>query len=387
MIIWCLFGIAAGIIAGLIPGLHSNNITIILATTPFFGTEITSFILSMCITQSFVEFIPSTILGIPSENTFESILPAHKLILEGKGIHAINYTVLGGIIAVIIGVLLTQPFFLFLEQNSTQLIQITPIILSIALLIFVKEGKSFKKKIEIIFIILAAGCQGILFQNQLFALITGYFGLAGLILSLNETKNIPLQETTPTEINLETIKYGFIGTIGGAIVAIMPGIGSNTAGGIINTLKKIPNPQNYLTLLGSINASNFFFSYATLLALSKARNGAMIAIQEKIFYGEETLFFGTIIMLFSAAVGGIITIILAKKATKILTKKNEQTLNKLCILFIIILALAISGLIGLITLIFSTALGIYTIKKGHKRSTLMSSLILPTILFYLFILI
>ncbi|MDD2531082.1 MAG: tripartite tricarboxylate transporter permease [Candidatus ainarchaeum sp.] len=387
MILFCLLGVLAGIIAGLIPGLHSNNITIILATTPFFGIEITSFILSMCITQSFVEFIPSTMLGIPSENTFESILPAHKMVLEGKGLEAINYTVLGGIIAVIIGALLTHPFFLFLEQNQTQLRNITPLILTLAIIIFIKEGKNFKHKIGLIFIILAAGCQGILFQDQLFPLITGYFGLAGLILSLNETKNIPNQEKGEIIINFETIKYGLIGTIGGAIVAIMPGIGSNTAGGIINTLKKIPNSKNYLTLLGSINTSNFFFSFATLLALSKARNGAMIAIQEKIFYGEETLFFGTIIMILSAAIGGISTILLAKKATKLINKKNEQILNKICIIFIIFLIIMMNGINGLITLIFSTALGVYTIKKGYKRSTLMSSLIIPTILFYLFILI
>ena len=91
---------------------------------------------------------------------------------RGKGLEAINYTVLGGIIAVIIGTLLTHPFFLFLEQNQTQLTKITPLVLSIALIIFIKEGKTFKQKIGIIFVIIAAGCQGILFQNQLFPLIT-----------------------------------------------------------------------------------------------------------------------------------------------------------------------------------------------------------------------
>ena len=113
----------------------------------------------------------------------------------------------------------------------------------------------------------------------------------------------------------------------------------------------------------------------------------MLTIQEKIFYGEKTLLFGTIIMLLSAAIGGIATILLAKKFVKIINTKTEQKLNKLCIIFIIILVLAMNGTLGIITLIFSTALGIYTIKKGYKRSTLMSSLIIPTILFYLFILI
>ena len=50
----------------------------------------------------------------------------------------------------------------------------------------------------------------------------------------------------------------------------------------------------------------------------------MLTIQEKIFYGEKTLLFGTIIMLLSAAIGGIATILLAKKFVKIINTKTEQ---------------------------------------------------------------
>ena len=388
MIFWCLLGSGAGIIAGLIPGLHSNNIAIILAITPFFGIEITAFMLSMCITQSFVEFIPSTFIGAPSENTFESVLPAHKLLLEGKALDAIYHTIFGGLIAVIVGTLLTIPFFIFLEQNSNQILILTPIILILALIIFITEEKNFKKKLIILFIIIAAGGQGILFKDQIFPLITGYFGIAGILYSIKNKENLSfVKQNNECEINKESAKDALIGVIGGAIVSIMPGIGSNTAGGIINVFRKTTTPKNYLTMLGAINTSNFFFSFAMLLALSKARNGTMIALSDKIFYTQETLFIGTIIMLFSAGIGGLATIIIAKKAIKLFNEKNIKLLNIFCLIFMIILVGVMNGVIGIITLFFATVLGIYTLTQNVRRSTLMSSLIVPTILFYLFILI
>ena len=387
MILWCLLGTLAGIIAGLIPGLHSNNIAIVLAFTPFFGIEITAFMLAMCITQSFVEFIPSTFLGAPSENTFESVLPAHKLLLEGKALEAINHTVFGGIVAVIVGAILTIPFFIFLEQNSTQIMTLTPIILIFALIIFITEEKNTRKRLIILFVIVSAGGQGFLFKDQVFPLISGYFGIAALIYSLKEKEEIKkINQSEECKIEKESIKDALLGIMGGAIVSVMPGIGSNTAGGIINALRKTTNPKNYLTMLGAINASNFFFSFAMLLALSKARNGTMIALADKIFYTQETLFTGTTIMLFAAGIGGLCTIIIAKKAIHLFNEKNTKRLNIFCLIFMIALIGITNGLVGLIAAFFSSALGIYTISQNIKRSTLMSSLIVPTIFFYLFIL-
>lgn len=388
MILWCLIGACAGIIAGLIPGLHSNNIAVILTATPFFGIEITAFMLSMCITQSFVEFIPSTFIGVPSENTFESILPAHKLLLEGKALEAIAHTVMGGMIAVIAGAILTVPFFIFLEENSNQIIIITPLILAIALIIFITEEKKLNKKIVVLFVIIAAGAQGFLFKDQIFPLITGYFGIPGIIYSLKEKENVlEIKQSENYEIKKESIKDALVGIMGGAIVSVMPGIGSNTAGGIINVLRKTASPQNYLTMLGAINASNFFFSFSMLFALSKARNGTMIALQDKILFSPETLFLGTLIMIFAAGIGGLATIIISKKVTTIFAKKNIKSLNILCLIFMILLVLILNGLAGITALFFASALGLYTINQNIRRSTLMSSLIVPTIFFYIFILI
>jgi len=382
---WLLLGSGAGIIAGLIPGLHSNNIALLLAASPFFGEEITIFALGMCITQSFTEFIPSIFLGAPAENTFESVLPAHRLLLSGKALEAVCCTVFGGLIAVLLGSALTPIFFLYIEENSQQIINATPFVLGFALLVFIFGEKSWTKRIWTGFIVIAAASQGILFSGQIFPLITGYFGIASTIHSLKEiTSKAPQQRKA--EIGKESIWDAIVGLIGGALVSVMPGIGSNTAAGIINVFKKTSSTKGYLTMLGSINASNFFFSFATLFALSKARNGTMIALQEKMFFTPQMLFIGTLAMVCAAGIGGLCTIILAKKAMGILDEKKTRVLSITSIVLMIILVGAFNGGIGLIAMFFATILGILTITKGVRRSTCMSALIVPAMFFYIFIL-
>jgi len=385
IILFCIAGMIAGIIAGLIPGLHSNNIAVIISATPYFGIDICAFILCMCTTQVFIEFIPSTFFGAPSETTFEAVLPAHKMLLEGKAYEAICLTTLGAIIAFSLGAALTPWFFEYLEKNSNEIMQITPAILIFALVVFPLSEKGWRAKLTSIFIIIAAGTQGYLFNGQVFPLITGYFGIAGTIYSLKEENHLQKQVHEVT-VKISEIKNALVGMIGGAIVAVMPGIGSNTAGGIINIFKKNSDSRGYLTMLGAINASNFFFSFATLFALSKARNGGMLAIKDKIFLTPQMMSYGTELMLISAGIGGFFAILLAKKATKILNPNHIKKIGIITVIFMIILVGVINGPIGLIALFFSTALGLFTITSKIRRSTMMASLIVPVLFFYVFIL-
>jgi putative membrane protein len=384
MLAWCTLGIILGTIAGLIPGLHSNNIAIIITLSPFFGNEIMAMVLSMSITQCFVEFIPSTFLHTPSETNFESILPAQKMLLNGESLEAICLVVTGGVIAVILGALLTPLMIIFLENNNELIIKSTPIILAFTIIAMIIEAKNPKKSLLTAFVIIAAGAQGIAFSGQIFPLITGFFGVSGVIYALRE-KPINIKQKNTCEFD-SNITEALTGLIGGAIVSIMPGIGSNTAAGIIKTFKKTNGEKKYLTMLGAINASNFFFSFAMLFALEKTRNGSMLAISEKIFYTPQTLFIGTLIMIISAGAGGLITLALSKKASNYFEKINPQKLSILALIIMILLVFAFNGLSGLTALFFSTALGTYTLINGVKRSACMASLIIPVLFFYLFIL-
>jgi len=112
------FGMFAGIITGLIPGLHVNNIAAaVLLMLPFLSQQfslyaISCFIVSMAITHTIFDFIPSTLLGIPEDDTCLSTLPAHKMVLQGKAFEAIYLTAVGGLISTLM-VVFSLPLLIF----------------------------------------------------------------------------------------------------------------------------------------------------------------------------------------------------------------------------------------------------------------------------------
>ena len=121
IILFLIFGIFAGTVAGLIPGIHINLIGAILVSLSislFYSVNsiyIVVFIVAMAITHTFVDFIPSVFLGCPDTDTELSILPGHELLKQGKGYEAILLTCYGSLAAIFILVLIFLPsVFVFL---------------------------------------------------------------------------------------------------------------------------------------------------------------------------------------------------------------------------------------------------------------------------------
>jgi putative membrane protein len=340
----------------------------------------------MCVAQSFVDFIPSIFLGAPSPDTFEGVLPGHAMMMKGKAYEAICLTVFGGLIALLAGTALTPLFFLYIQENGDNIIAATPAIIIFALAIMAGSEKGWKKKAISVFIIAAAATQGMLFRGQIFPLITGYFGIAGILYSIKE-KPFCVKQSKEADIKIRRGVSALVGTVGGAIVAVMPGIGSNVAAGMIKAFSRKIRTKDYLVMLGSINVSNFFFSYATLFAISKARNGAMLAIKDKFFATPETLYYGTLIMLISGGAGGLIALALSKKAASFFTEKRTLLFSVCSLILMAILVGLFNGTVGITAMLFAAALGLFGLTQKTKRSCCMGALVVPTLFFYVFILI
>ena len=95
-------GILAGTFTGLIPGIHTNTLAVILLALLGYLSSIpvlvlAVFLISMVITHSFLDFIPSIFFGAPEPATALSVLPGHNLLLKGEGYKALKLTVIGGL--------------------------------------------------------------------------------------------------------------------------------------------------------------------------------------------------------------------------------------------------------------------------------------------------
>ena len=131
-----LLGTIAGTLTGLFPGIHINLISAILVSSlslPFISSlpiiSLIVFIVSMSITHTFLDFIPSILLGAPEEDSFLSVLPGHQLLKQGRGYEAIILTLYGSISALLFLPILIPAFIFFLPTVFSSIKLIIPFIL------------------------------------------------------------------------------------------------------------------------------------------------------------------------------------------------------------------------------------------------------------------
>ena len=242
-----------------------------------------------------------------------------------------------------------------------------------------------QKKISATIVILLSGFLGLVVLNfdlkePLLPLLSGLFGSSSLILTIKNNVQIPKQEFTSSKINYFKPILGSL--IASPLCGFLPGLGSSQAAVLGNTVAKT-DKKSFLFLLGLTNFLVMGFSFLSVYTISKGRTGVAVAVQT--ILGEinkKELFLLLIVILIS----GIIAFFLTKKLAKIIaTKINEINYLKIALFTLIllsILTLLVSGFMGILILIASTFTGIYCISLNVKRTNMMGSLILPTILFY-----
>jgi len=389
-----ILGILSGIVTGLIPGIHVNLVSIFLLSFPLtFISPIFSliFIVSMSITHTFLDFIPSIFLGAPDEDTALSILPGHKLLNKGKGYEAIIYTLYGSCLGIFI-ILIFVPLFLFiLPKIYLYIKQIMFLILIFAsLYLILKERKS---KIFALIIFFLSGFLGLAsfslaIKNSLLPLLTGLFGSSSLITSLMKKEKIPKQNLTPLKkikiTKKELINSGFASCLSAPLCTFLPSLGSSQAAVIGSDLTGETNRKQFLVLLGSINTIVAGLSFITLYSIQKTRTGAALTISKIL---NSLNFFHLFIILITTLISGLVafflTIYIGKLFAKNINKFNYKFLSLSVLIFLAILSFIFSGFFGLLIFIISTFTGLSAILLGIRRTHLMGSLMLPSILLYL----
>ena len=104
-----VIGAAIGTFTGMVPGIHVNTLAaMMLAAYPAIEDamsgmtepEYVPVLVSCCImsasaVHSFVDFVPSAFIGAPDADEALSVLPAHRLLLQGEGMVAVRAAAVG----------------------------------------------------------------------------------------------------------------------------------------------------------------------------------------------------------------------------------------------------------------------------------------------------
>lgn len=390
-------GIFAGTITGISPGIHINLVsTSLLASLSLLSNiptlALVVFIVSMAITHTFIDFIPSIFLGAPEEDTALAVLPGHQLLKEGKAHEAVVLTLYGSLIALPIILLSTIIFIKFLPTIFEPIKIVIPFILIFVSLYLIFREEEFLISLTIFIL---AGFLGLLTFNlpvkePLLPLLSGLFGTSALIVSLKDKPQIPKQEIQPIS-KIKLNKRSFLSSTFAAAIAapacsFLPGIGSGHAAvlGSEITGNLGDDKRGFLFLIGAINTIVMALSFVTAYSIQKTRTGAAAAVQElltKITSSNLILILFTIII--SSVLAFIIGINLSKLFAKSLSKINYSKISLFTIAILLIVNLLLSNIYGLLVLVTATALGVFAILSNSRRINLMGCLLVPTIVYYL----
>jgi len=409
-VIMSLAGAVAGTFTGLIPGIHVNTLaSMMLVLYPALGSLmsgftdpsyapilVSSFIMSASVVHSFVDFVPSVFIGAPDPDEVLTMLPGHRLMMEGRGMEAVRAAAIGSSVGAACSVLLAIPFqYLMLNGLAETLDVFTFSVLLFTLCAITLNEKGINCKLWALTLILVSGglgyvcmnlglpCSGILGEGTLlFPLLTGLFGMPTLLSSVKKAA-IPVQYDKKTD-PVGPIP-GLKGLLMGTIAGWYPGITATAGASLASIFSPEKDPARFISMVASIGTVTSIFSIVTLSVSGNGRSGTVLVIKEII--GDNLSGFcspGFLLMLFSvgiaAAFGYYATIYSGKMMINLSRRIDTNTMNKAVIVIVSLLVLLLTGPFGILILVISTFVGLIPLDNNSNRIPLVGCLILPVLI-------
>ena len=410
LIIACFIGISIGTITGMIPGIHVNTAgAILFASSTFLLTFLSPEFLcvvmvAMSIAHALIEFVPSMLLGVPQEGTATSILPGHRMVLQGRSKEVIRIVSIGGFGAIIVTILMLPIFAMALPILHDISKPFTwAILLFASIYLTYKLTNTRRGFIWSLLLFVLSGILGwIIFQTpissgvSLMCTFSGLFGISTILFSLNDSSTIPHQNKFyELDLDFNKFKSIFAGGITGAILGFLPGFGP-AQGTVIAQAASGANDNddddtvNFLLATSGLNVSDCLFSLIAIYIIGNPRSG--IAVYMSYLISEMNLNHLAIFIfasLIAVSVSLALSLKLGDSFSRLMSGVDYKKLSigviLLQILILYIFILYYEAPLGYMTLalITSTALGMLPHYIGVGKSHLMGVLIIPAIVIYL----
>lgn len=386
-----VLGTALGIVAGLTPGIHSNTFAalILLHAASFENAGV--MIICSAISYTIADIVPTTILGVPDEETAIGVFPAHEMVLEGRAFEAISLSALSSFLALLLSIPLF--FTVFAVSSYYDYVRmVTPYVLlltSAFLILSERAGEfegslaSWRKRLYALLVFSLSGFIGVIAFNNfhlaevnpagsvLLPLLTGLFGAPILVQSLGG--KIPDQVLT---IRLPDINSAAKGALSGFFVSLFPGISSGIATAIASFSEK--RREGYIAAMSAANTSNALICLFMLMVIGKARSGAADALKKLAIIPT----FQDVAIL--SLVSGLVSLVATLAISYLLISKIRDVsllpLSVIIFLFLIGVVYVFTGIFGLAIFFAAIPIGLSAVLLDVKRVNCMGCLILPIML-------
>ncbi len=328
----------------------------------------------MSVAFVFSSFFPAALLGLPDEDNALSVLPAHRLLARGKAYTAFRLYFLGALTSSFFSFIFLVFFLIFLKDFYQALKPIIPLILLFILVVML-----FSNKYAFIVIVLSSALGYMTVNyNTILPLLTGFFAMSNLILSLFSTGRQPTQRLK-SEISIsrfDIIHSSLVASVLASFFSLIPAISS----GISATASKIFgrfNTEEFLVLIGSTNMAYMVFSFFTLSLLGISRSGSAVLLSN---VENVSAFFMAALVLLSSLLSFLILESVYKRLLPLYTKLKQKSINIAAAFVLLLIVFLTSSYFGLLVFLASTSIGLLSNELGVKRINCMSALIFPTVL-------
>jgi len=170
-----------------------------------------------------------------------------------------------------------------------------------------------------------------------------------------------------------------LGSVAGALVGWLPGLSNATANALLTSVIGYDtDPREYILATSAANTVNAFLGLAALYAISRTRNGVMVALAaaEEVPPATAILLAGAL-----AAVGAYLLTVLLSSMAGWFGGVNVTALNRGVIIFVTLLSLFLCGPFGGLILLLATAVGSVPPLVNIRRVYCMGAIMVPVMVY------
>jgi putative membrane protein len=392
-------GIALGTLSGLCPGVHVNNLALLLAAfvgeLPGPARLVGAAMLAAGVVHSFLDAVPALALGVPDAAMAVSALPGHRLVADGRGREAVRLSALGSGAAVCCAIPLALPLTAAMTRLYPAVSAHLPVLLAAVATLLVATERTARARLGGALALAASGALGILLLDApaegllpvgdtLAPLFAGLFG-APVLLEALRGSGIPPQEDADLRLPRPVAALAaLVGAFAGAVVGYVPGVSAGVAATL--ALPALPggrragdgadgSDRQYVVATSGVNTSNTIFALFALIALREPRTGVTVALNRAGVPLDFPLL--GLAAVTGAAAGVGLVLALGDSYLRAVRTVDHRRLSLAVLALLLVLSAVFAGAVGVGAFLAAAAVGLLPARFGARRVSLMGVLLVP----------
>jgi len=414
---FCALGFLVGVVSGLTPGLHVNNLALLLAAVaPSIDASPAAVgvaLVAASVTHTFLDIVPSVVVGVPDESMALVALPGHRMVLDGDGREAVVLSAAGSMLAVVLAFAAAVPIAFVMSRAYPMVSVYTPYILAatVVFLLATERGGEVGRRgradghdavsvrAKAAVVLAASGLLGYYVLTRepgaealvgepslLTPLFVGLFGVPILVASASENAEIPEQDGDGVALPRRSVVVNAVGGgVAGSIVGWLPGVSPAVATGFVQSL--LPDSETepesmreFIVAVSGVDSSNAVFALLALYLVGFPRSGVMVALDrtEVALDGETVAVYLVAVAVVSVA-SFVVTVALGRHAFGVVRRVDYRSLSVGVVILLVGVTFVFSGFVGIPVLVASTIVGLVPNYTRARRVNCMGALLLPLI--------